>query len=520
MNQARLRAPERSGEVLAVPQLGAWLGVADRNARTLESASIRNQALGDLRRQARAEALRLAHREVELLGLHAPPGNAAGLWLASGHQPELAHPGVWLKTWATGAAARAAGGVGLNIVVDTDLVKSTGITVPSATPELSRAVPMANLPTGVPYEEVRDLDEAQFAAFSEAVAAALGRVPWTPLLPTWWPGTRLDFTANLAQRLTAARRRYEASQGLVQHEVMLSDLCQCASMAQLARLILVDLPEFVTVHNEILGDYRRRHRLRSTQHPFPDLDRAGEWWEAPFWVWRTGQIRRGRLFVKSAGGTFHLAIRSGSGFEELPWTWPIDGREFAEAWRANQANHLKVRTRALTTTLAIRLLLADLFVHGIGGAIYDEVTDGLLRRFFGIEPPPFAVLTGTLRLPFAVPPRERSVQDAQREWRLVWHHPEAFLPSDRAEVMEKHALLRQTPLTPAGRRQRFRDLLRLTEALRPAVAERLAEAAHRRESALAWERATGIWRNREYAAVLHPEAALQSFFAQVRGFDG
>ena len=43
----------------------------------------------------------------------------------------------------------------------------------------------------------------------------------------------------------------------------------------------------------------------------------------------------------------------------------------------------KVRSRALTTTLFARLLLADLFLHGIGGGKYDELTDELMRRFFG-----------------------------------------------------------------------------------------------------------------------------------------
>ena len=47
-----------------------------------------------------------------------------------------------------------------------------------------------------------------------------------------------------------------------------------------------------------------------------------------------------------------------------------------------------------------RLFLADLFIHGIGGAKYDELTDELMRRFFKIEPPEFLTLTGTLLLPF------------------------------------------------------------------------------------------------------------------------
>ena len=36
---------------------------------------------------------------------------------------------------------------------------------------------------------------------------------------------------------------------------------------------------------------------------------------------------------------------------------------------------VKIRSRALITTLWARLVLGDLFLHGIGGAKYDQVTD-------------------------------------------------------------------------------------------------------------------------------------------------
>ena len=58
----------------------------------------------------------------------------------------------------------------------------------------------------------------------------------------------------------------------------------------------------------------------------------------------------------------------------------------------------KVRTRALTTTLFARLFLGDLFIHGIGGAKYDELGDEVARGFLGAPPPPFLTLSLTLWL--------------------------------------------------------------------------------------------------------------------------
>ena len=53
------------------------------------------------------------------------------------------------------------------------------------------------------------------------------------------------------------------------------------------------------------------------------------------------------------------------------------------------ARGLRLRTRALTTTLFARLFLADLFVHGIGGAKYDAMTDQICERLFGMKAPSF-----------------------------------------------------------------------------------------------------------------------------------
>ena len=40
-----------------------------------------------------------------------------------------------------------------------------------------------------------------------------------------------------------------------------------------------------------------------------------------------------------------------------------------------------------------RVVLGDLFLHGIGGGKYDELTDAIVGRFLGVAPPEFAVVT-------------------------------------------------------------------------------------------------------------------------------
>ena len=51
-------------------------------------------------------------------------------------------------------------------------------------------------------------------------------------------------------------------------------------------------------------------------------------------------------------------------------------------------------------TLYNRLFISDLFIHGLGGAKYDLVTDEIIREFFKVEPPHFLVVSCTLYLDF------------------------------------------------------------------------------------------------------------------------
>jgi len=65
---------------------------------------------------------------------------------------------------------------------------------------------------------------------------------------------------------------------------------------------------------------------------------------------------------------------------------------------------LKIRPKALLLTLYNRLFISDLFIHGVGGAKYDLVTDEIIREFFKVAPPHFLVISCTLYLNFKSSP--------------------------------------------------------------------------------------------------------------------
>src|SRR5205807_9175637 len=190
-----------------------------------------------------------------------------------------------------------------------------------------------------------------------------------------------------------------------------SRVCQAEPFARFAAHLLAHLPRLWEVYNDSLAEYRRNNHLRSASHPVPNLAAIDGWLEAPFWIWRRDDPRRRAVFAQQSGDELRLSDRAG--FElRLPLSADGDAGAAAEMLHALHGRGIKLRTRALTTTLWARLALGDLFIHGLGGAKYDQLTDALIERFFGLTPPAFLTVSGTLYLPVERP--EVSESDVRR----------------------------------------------------------------------------------------------------------
>jgi hypothetical protein len=131
----------------------------------------------------------------------------------------------------------------------------------------------------------------------------------------------------------------------------------------------------------------------------PNLKVTPESVEVPFWFDDFGDGSRKRAAVDRRPEGWALKAPAGDEFLLQPSVEAAALSRELSTWL--RAHNLRLAPRALTTTMVIRLLLADQFVHGIGGARYDQVTDELIARHFGLEPPRFAVTTATMYFPTA-----------------------------------------------------------------------------------------------------------------------
>jgi hypothetical protein len=513
----RLIAPTGDGAVLASPPLAQVSRYLDDNRSQFRSVTrpLGSMPLAALRDLAVAEIIAESKNYLASLGEPVPDRSGDSL-LVAGHQPELFHPGVWLKNFALNALGGRNDVTPLNLVVDNDTVKSTSLRVPALDPSggpngvHAISLPFDQFVGEVAYEERTIRDAATFARFPEEVADRVRSWPFTPILPRFWADVLSGPTRLLGQRLAWARRRWERNWGCHNLELPISRLCATRAFAEFATGLLAELPAFQETYNSAVRAYRRRHRVRSPNHPVPDLLRDGDWLEAPFWAWRADGQRRGRLFVREVAGGWRL--RAGDkAWPDLPRTGA------ANRWQRLESEGFKVRTRALTTTLFARLCFADLFVHGIGGGKYDELTDTIIARHFGLAAPVFLVLTGTLRLPFAG--YAATGDDDRVAWRLVrdihWN-PQRHLPADAEDWHD----MMDAKMELAGRlnvnapRSRFLEMRRLTERIRKRVVDVEKEARGRAEAISAEVLANEVLRRRDYAFCLYPESVLHPFLTQ------
>lgn len=323
--------------------------------------------------------------------------------ILSGHQPELFHAGVWYKNFLLSHLASRFDGVAINFLVDNDLCRDSSIRVPVQNGDqvITEKVSFDRWRDPVPWEQ-RSVDHLPtLEAFPAEVTKRLSSVGIAnPLVNELWPEVvrSVKSTGNLGRGFARARHLIELQDGSKTLEVPLSRLVSTRAFARFSIQLLSSLPRFQAIYNEQRDVYRAAHKIRNQAHPVPALEERDGWLEAPWWIYRPEAPTRQRLWVRMVNDQLILSDRAG-------WQEVIEGRldcdNAATQWLEILSEGVRLRPRALLTTMYLRLFVSDLFVHGIGGGKYDQLTDHILHDYFELEPPNFAVATATLHLPIA-----------------------------------------------------------------------------------------------------------------------
>lgn len=547
-NWEAVKAPTEDRQSLVVPDRDTWIDEVTRGAIAPLDSSVgilgSQNWIAELRRLARKEIASAATAYVQsyLPNFRIATGVTAEqldfekdiCWIVGGHQPEPFHPGVWFKNFYINSvvndlSSRGRPAVGLYVIVDHDLAKSTSIRVPCPEQTISTGhrassfrIENVRLPLVVDREQSQakpwhfhTIDRKELESFAKLVAFSSNTMGIDmPLAIPFCDYLRSESQPiNAALAFSQARHRIEVDAGLRNLEIPMGTVCETKAWALFAAHCIENSTILHEQYNHSLATYRQVYRVKNPGQPVPPLVRNQHWIELPFWLYRKTDTTRNRLWVRCIDGGYELG--SGVGISELLWTLRVSGpkEDIAETLSSWFQDGVCLRPRALITTMFLRMFVADGFVHGIGGGLYDRLTDCLIESFLGSPPPTYAIATATFRLPL----NEESNKDFQtiqsqldtvnQGIHNIRSRPELFLDLTRREhrilLKEHQALLVDIP--PRGRKREWH--LRML-SLRKRIRSETAEAAQRLAEQLFELRRVNqqqaLIRSREFSFLLFP----------------
>src|SRR5688500_9845873 len=241
------KAPAEDEQTLVWPEPAEIIAQTRENQRRLSGAShvtLQNVPLPELRKRQREW---VGHDDAKPL-------------IASGHQTELYHAGVWAKDALANAAARTLDGVAYHVAVETDAPKHLNLRWPG------KSLPITDDPN-LAGAEWCELLSAPTPAHVQMLNRELAEAshPWNfePLLGEFLSSMRrlsLEST-NLSAALTNATHELDWSLGLRHHAMVMAPVLASDPFLVFAHHILARARPFASAYNEALAEYRRDNKI-------------------------------------------------------------------------------------------------------------------------------------------------------------------------------------------------------------------------------------------------------------------
>ncbi|MEA2086999.1 MAG: hypothetical protein U9O91_02770, partial [Candidatus Caldatribacteriota bacterium] len=425
MERLSFKVPQKNKQVFLSPSGNKISSLLAKNKKIFGqySFTILNQPFREVREKSRKEvvkeALSFSNKFDPDIAEKINP--AYQYIIQSGHQPVFFHPGIWIKNIFLNKLIKFPlpdKSLGLNIVLDNDVCKDLNLSLPALSSSGNLKLEKVNflsssLAPNLPFEEYPCPSLEMITKFNQDIIHRLKLLESEnkDILNNFKTFSRcLENSSriccqnykrgNLGEFLGLARRLYEQEIEPAYLEIPSSKICDSDEFLSFFLEIIKNIESFSETYNNKLDEYRKLFKIRNRAHPSPNLIIKENLIEVPFWIWREGDQRRKIFILNEEEKNYLYSTAYGKIFliEE-------DGfKSLFSLKTLLKERGLKIRPKALLLTLYNRLFISDLFIHGLGGAKYDLVTDEIIREFFKVEPPHFLVVSCTLYLNFKSSP--------------------------------------------------------------------------------------------------------------------
>lgn len=377
----------------------------------LRICEFENSRLGDLRRTARTRLVDAAAKFVSLISnfaedadLHVNVGGGPGLLtgdpaerplVMTGHQPVIFHPGLSYKYALTEAFTRQYSAIGVAVVIDTDYGDAGQFSYPAHQKDGSIIRRIETLSHGEEIYQFSSMKKpAETAQVLRCVTSHLSAVRQNAASARVAEiAPRFESLASSRVRMLHAnlimRRAFDSGRQLL--EIPFSSVASFPECLRLTADILKQPLRFANAYNSALQIFRAEHGIRNAANPFPELKISDGECELPFWV-ISSQLGKRSVLKASVDGNVTRLISDGRILDTF------DGNITAESLEPMLSQNIQVVPRGGLITAFLRLLFADIFVHGSGGGRYDRFTDEFIRLWWNVEPPPFTIATASRHL--------------------------------------------------------------------------------------------------------------------------
>lgn len=397
--------------------------------------------------------------------------------IATGHAPSFYHPGVWIKNYLVSHLSEKKNGIGLNVVMDNDTPLEKTIAIPDLRKEFASTnrIEFIRNEKGLAFEEIERIETDNISpVFSENEKSFHVRIkekcdiglanqkalPVAKYMNLIKEGE--EFSKNVGESLTFARKQFETDFGIKNFEIPISQIAETEGFNLFFLSIVFDHCRFIDIYNKKLERFRIAKKIRSKANPLPNLKIVGDLYELPFWVWKTSCPRE-PLYVRKTDDVKTELIS-----KDLKCIGVISSSDTnqnnLDVLKSIANSGYKIRPKAVTNTIFLRLFLSDIFIHGIGGAKYDLITDEIIKSFFNIEPPDYITISATLYPPFSCyKVKEDELQTLESDLKKMKHNPDKYIPESLSQnrdirdlVLEKYKIIEGDFLE--GKREKFKRI--------------------------------------------------------------
>ena len=528
--------PKKNKEIFIEPAYDDIPGLIDLNRERFQSYdfNINGIPYTQFREQVRSETLKRAGEYTEKIWSLCSSLNIAGTEnlscindlhtsekdiIQTGHSPAIVHPGVLIKHSLASSIAKKMNGFGINMVVDNDASNDNCLNIPDINGLDSSVERIEYLPglRNLAFEEIRYADSTQLPFFTERVVQILHNPDMKKNFENFMnvaiklSGETLQFS----DLFTYARHAFMTRFGISNLEIPVSLISETDSFLNFFLHITENIKHFVDIYNAKLREYRTLKRISSKANPLPDLMEKGFVVEMPFWMWKRDEPRKS-LFASVANDSRISILCENRIVEHFDFDGRNRSTENLKRLKVLISKGIKIRPKAIANTMYSRMFFSDLFIHGIGGAKYDLITDQIIREFFGVEPPEYATVSATLHLPYK--PFDASKEDVnalKRVLKDMGYNPDRYASDEimedaemRSMVKEKKELIAKESHDTAERNLTFDRLKQLNSLMKDKISPLIKEKEKELEDLEKKLRHNSIVTNREYPFCLYPESML------------